>query len=443
MKKLLAFAIGILCIAGLATAEFGAQDYVPAASILLPYAVQDVDANDVPDVNGYATLWALTNVSSAPRIVHITVWNPISEAVVDWDILLTGYDVWTINLRDLLNGRFDIFDTDAGQVYDPVPAGYSYTPYAQGPSANDGSAGSLDEADYFYPAPANCRMPYGDLSSLGSIIRSKIRAGIKNVAYQYYNCRTDIVPNTVANDTWSKALGAPKPLFFYATADVARICTTAFQTTSTYWTQITNLPLVDQPNNLISDVAYLNSNTNFSEMLAAVHLEAGSTAGENFYEIDLYNTTVNNVTGNDDREPLGYDYGFRYYTVGVTTDVIVWKAYHDLLGSSLNWAYGCRAYYYYAWNEDELTKTSGGGPSGFGTAQPNAFPFETQMVPVNVTNFPALVTTPGNGAGWMRVIFDEGDGLNPPWQEAYVAVRYGFGSYSAAMEAALLSPRAI
>ena len=110
MKKTLVLAIACALVSGAALAVWNAQDVVPAASLLVPYAVVGTTTGDVVDPTGYTTLFSITNVSSVRQIVHLTAWNALSEPVVDWDILLTGYDVWSINFADLLNGAFDKFD---------------------------------------------------------------------------------------------------------------------------------------------------------------------------------------------------------------------------------------------------------------------------------------------------------------------------------------------
>ena len=48
------------------------------------------------------TLIAITNVSSEAQIVHVTLWTDYSVAILDFNILLTGYDVQTMNIRDIL-----------------------------------------------------------------------------------------------------------------------------------------------------------------------------------------------------------------------------------------------------------------------------------------------------------------------------------------------------
>jgi hypothetical protein len=464
MKKILVLAVACALVSGAALAVWNAQDVVPAASLLVPYAVVSVDSSDVPTA-GYTTLFAIVNTSYAPRIVHLTAWNALSVPVVDWDILLTGYDVWTINFIDLLNGNFNNFDTTYGS-FGTAPGGYSYTPTAYGPSAN-ATPTTLPTATWFAALPANCRMPYGPLTTLGATIRRNIRSGQPSIPYQYYNCMA-ISPQFQANTTWTSNLSAA-PLFFYVTADVVSQCTQVFQTTRDYWT---GTGYNAAYNVITGDILYFNDTSNYSEMINAVHLEAYPAAAQmagirTFYELDLHDRTVFTSPGDwdneepvlaatlvDDREPLGSAYAFRYATTPATvvSEVVVWKSAFEY-DAGEEWVWACTPYLYYAWNEDELTKSTTGGPSGFSTVQPNAIPFETQAVPLNTDNFPGLVQIKsptgkgGAGFGWVLINFNGGDftgdefndATSAPYYEAWVGIRFVFGTYSAATEATLMS----
>src|SRR5688572_12525828 len=91
--------LGFLSFAGSSSAEIGTIDDVPAATLLLPYF--EVDLNNA---NGVTTLFSINNASAAAALAHVTVWTDLSVPVLDFDVYLTGYDVQTINMRDILNG---------------------------------------------------------------------------------------------------------------------------------------------------------------------------------------------------------------------------------------------------------------------------------------------------------------------------------------------------
>jgi hypothetical protein len=466
MKKILILAVACALVSGAALAVWNAQDVVPAATLLVPYAVVDVTTGDIPDPTGFTTLFAVINVSAVPQIVHMTVWNALSEPVVDWDVLLTGYDVWTINFADMLNGRFDRFDTKVGSSSYPfgsaAASGYTFAgPQPYGPSSNTNAIPPKVAPGWFTSVSsgkaAGCRMPYGDLTGLGATIRRKIREAEISIEYQYYHCVTSGT-NYEVNNTWTANM-SKAPLFFYVTADVVNACTTTFQNTDSYWQANINA----KANVITGDVLFFNSTKSYSEMMNAVHLEAlpfgvyntAQTPFSTFYTLDLrIYTGLTNLAARDDREPLGNAYAFRYAIApqAITSNVIVWKSIYDLGmfddGSIL--VFACEPYYYYAWNEDEMTKSTTGGPSGFNTLQPNAIPYQTQSVPLNLTNFPGLVNvaTPGGtgaaGFGWIWIVFDGGERyawrFTPAYPlEAWVGVVFQFGNYASLAPATLMN----
>jgi len=87
-------AVASLVLAGnQAFAVEDAIDVVPAATLLLPYFQVDL-ANNA----GLTTLFSVNNASAAPQIAHITFWTDMSRPTLDFDIYLTGYDVFTVNV---------------------------------------------------------------------------------------------------------------------------------------------------------------------------------------------------------------------------------------------------------------------------------------------------------------------------------------------------------
>jgi hypothetical protein len=68
----------------------------PAATLLLPYfEVAD-------DPLGETTLFTITNTSQYPAIAHVVLWTDYSYPVIDFNIYLTGFDVQSINLYDMI-----------------------------------------------------------------------------------------------------------------------------------------------------------------------------------------------------------------------------------------------------------------------------------------------------------------------------------------------------
>ncbi|HMB52375.1 MAG TPA: hypothetical protein VKU40_03605, partial [Thermoanaerobaculia bacterium] len=89
--------LGLVVMTGQAHAVIGANDAVPAATLLLPYF--EVDLNDTA---GVTTLFSVNNASAAPALAHITIWTDLTVPILDFDVYLSGYDVQSFNLRDIL-----------------------------------------------------------------------------------------------------------------------------------------------------------------------------------------------------------------------------------------------------------------------------------------------------------------------------------------------------
>jgi hypothetical protein len=71
----------------------------PAATLLLPYFEADLD-----NVAGSTTLFSVNNASATAILAHVTLWSDLSVPVFAFNIYLTGYDIQTINIRDVLLG---------------------------------------------------------------------------------------------------------------------------------------------------------------------------------------------------------------------------------------------------------------------------------------------------------------------------------------------------
>jgi hypothetical protein len=73
---------------------------LPAATLLFPYFEVDLTSQ-----SGDTATFTVTNVSPEERIAHVTLWTNRAYPVIDFNIYLTGYDVQSIDLRDVLMGR--------------------------------------------------------------------------------------------------------------------------------------------------------------------------------------------------------------------------------------------------------------------------------------------------------------------------------------------------
>jgi len=75
-------------------------DLMPAATLLLPYF-----EIDPADPAGMTTLFSVNNASPMAVLANVVVWTDLGVPTLAFQIYLTGYDVQTINLRDVfING---------------------------------------------------------------------------------------------------------------------------------------------------------------------------------------------------------------------------------------------------------------------------------------------------------------------------------------------------
>jgi hypothetical protein len=72
---------------------------MPAATLLLPYFEVNLDA---PRGTRETTLFTVTNVTNVEQIAHVTLWTNRGFPVVTFDVYLTGYDVQSLDLFDVL-----------------------------------------------------------------------------------------------------------------------------------------------------------------------------------------------------------------------------------------------------------------------------------------------------------------------------------------------------
>lgn len=81
-----------------AAAVLGTPDAVPAATLLLPYFEVNLE-----DESGMTTIISINNASAAAALAHVTLWTNAAVPTATFDVMLTGFDVATFNLRDLFS----------------------------------------------------------------------------------------------------------------------------------------------------------------------------------------------------------------------------------------------------------------------------------------------------------------------------------------------------
>jgi hypothetical protein len=111
----LLIAVLVLPAAVPAAAELCSIDARPAATLLLPYFEVDLD-----DPNGVTTLFSINNAKGSPALAHVVFWTDWSYPTLSFDVYLTGYDVLSVNVRDVFLGKVPL---TADALSDPGQGG--------------------------------------------------------------------------------------------------------------------------------------------------------------------------------------------------------------------------------------------------------------------------------------------------------------------------------
>jgi hypothetical protein len=467
MKRFLTLALlgaVVLGASSVAYANVCALDVVPAATLLFPFVPYDYDGG----MTGQTTLFTITNVSSEAQIVHITVWSDYSVAILDFNVILTGYDVVQMNIRDILGdgtlpgpltGDTVWDDENAGE--EPVPLGPvspSNELWATAPTGLDidapeatwdgtpvGPPGEYLDCDPdwadggWLSSPNNYTAKIDDTSLTN--FENAFRLS-QDADKSYYLCGE----TTDVEDTWFITRDGG-PAWTYITADVVQNCNKDLPDNDgiSYFGPAT----VTYNNVIIGDVIHMNADMNFSEADNAIHLEADINIDTTDTPLASQTTFYHRYTldrtdpfpawtqeAEDGREPLPTAWAFRYQympAVGIDTWVRAWKGgtlfttVQDLTTVTNSPSPGeieassCLAYTYYSWDMDE-NPAEGGAGSGPGDPWsggsppapepvPNLLPLETQEV--GIDNF-KIVGTDDEAWGWMLFVWPRSNIVTDP-----------------------------
>ncbi|HKR66858.1 MAG TPA: hypothetical protein VJZ00_24235 [Thermoanaerobaculia bacterium] len=244
----------------------------PAATLLLPYFEVDL-ANPT----GETTLFTVTNVTKLPQIAHLTLWTDWSYPVLSFDVFLTGYDIQSINLYDVIQ--------------------LGILPATTNTAANGRrSAANTENAMINITA---CTAPVVNLpESVREQVRRAFTVGV------YSTCGTTHVGAAHAN-----ARG-------FVTVDVVQHCGAGLPTDSDYFT---STALYD--NVFVGDFQQVNSSQNFAQGNPMVHIRAvpeGLGTGSTNMARTFYSRLQNGATA-DRRQPLPSTFAARWISGGGTT----------------------------------------------------------------------------------------------------------------------------
>jgi hypothetical protein len=276
----------------------------PAATLLVPYFEVDLAAT-----GEQTTLFTITNVARYSQIAHVTLWTDWAFPVLTFNIFLAGYDVQSINLKDILVRGMVASPVGTGPTTVKSPLGTLTSPANGGPGYNNPN----------FKAVIDCDAVPGIIpQTFMAAVRNALTVGVGP------NC------NVPVGGVHANAIG-------YATIDVVGSCTTRLPSDPLYYT--TDL-LFD--NVLIGDYQQIGAHP--AATLAAsldaggnpmVHLRAipeGGAAGSNvatelpytFY--DRYTPATNRIQ--DRRQPLPSTFAARFIqggTAAFATNYTIWR----------------------------------------------------------------------------------------------------------------------
>jgi uncharacterized repeat protein (TIGR01451 family) len=238
-------------------------DAVPAATLLFPYFEVDLD-----DPNGATTLISINNAGVSTQLAQVTLWSDWGIPTLSFTLQLTGYDVQTINLRDVIGSGV---------------------------------------------------LPSGGTGCAGATVSGPLSAATVGHLQAWHTGRQSPLQGTCAASPRSTNLATG-----YITVDAVNRCTTANPTTSGYFAA-NGTGIASDNNVLWGDLILVNADENLADGDPAVHILAEPGVFKNHYS--FYGSFVNG-TGADDRQPLGTSYASRYVSGGAFdggTQLIIWR----------------------------------------------------------------------------------------------------------------------
>ncbi|MGK2858370.1 MAG: hypothetical protein ACSLFQ_14310, partial [Thermoanaerobaculia bacterium] len=393
----------------------------PAATLLLPYFEVD------PSGAGENTVVAITNTSDTAIVVHTTVWTNWSFPVLDFNLYLTGYDVVTMSLRDLLvSGNIP----NTGHVTSISPVGVR--------SRTDASTAASPVrliAPYNAAGLAStCASAQGGNGAVPGFLLAQIQSGLTGGPYSAGG-----TPCGQVGDIHDNMVG-------YITFDTSAVCSQSLPTDAVYYATE-----IRWENQLTGDYIRLNDAEGVSGGNPLVHIAAipgGDSTPVTTLPWTFYNRYQSGIGVLDRRVPLPFLFAGRYIEAGEAfdTDFVIWReGVTDQVGTLLcNTILPDNASFPYVelvrFDERENPTTRTGGCQ-VSPCPPNQGLSETQLININNTSiFPSDPSADNGGWVYFNLTIPEGDplGWGRPSQN-WVQIRMtGAARYGVDFDAAYL-----
>ena len=264
----------------------------PAATLLIPYF--EVDLNDM---SGQTTLVAVNNASAKPALARLVLWTDWGVPTLAFDMYLTGYDVQTLNVRDLFHGQLPVTGPDASNQGLLSDGNVLFAGCGNTGAAGVATAPSGDEITWLRSAHTGLAVAGGSSAQCAG----SGGAG-PNVATGYITI--DAV-NRCTPRTLGSIANTPAEAAYFAKGGTG---------------------LASDANVLWGDYYYINSRRNTSDSQTAVAIVADADV---FHSGDYtFYGRYSGFDSRDDRAPLSSLYYVRYVDGGAFsggTDLVVWR----------------------------------------------------------------------------------------------------------------------
>lgn len=386
MKKLAALLVSLTCLlaASSARAEIGTADAVPAATLLLPYFEVDLG-----NPNGIDTLISVNNASASAAVANVVIWTDWGVPSLGFQVYLTGFDVQTIDLRQIFQGQLPV-TADAGA--DPSDT--------SDPASGVSNKGILSQ-DINFPGSNG---PCGFSGTLYNAPDPSLALKITNLNRVHTGQSSNL-----DGKCWGATHG-DQIARGYITVDSVTQCSLLVPTDPGYFSG----GIADTRNILWGDYIYVNPGQNFAQGEALVHVESCIPGSPDFRgyvgngagfcpfapgDYTFYGRYAS-IAGQDQREPLATTFAARYQ--GVTkTDLLVWRDTKLLpTGNNGKRTCGTSPAWFPLAQSDVVAFDIAENPSDE-CASGNCFPLATQRVNLKTGNALADAIKPPSNAGWI------------------------------------------
>lgn len=257
-------AVLAMLAASSASAEIGALDPVPSATLLFPYFEAETGDGAERD-----TVLVIENTASSAQLAHVIVWTDRGVPVLDFDLYLVAHGQQKLAMRALLEGD--------------VPA-----------SAAGGSV-------------AGCAFPLADLSAAAV---ADLKAALTGKRMPSATAAGQGCPGADHGDTLARG---------YVTVDTVTACTADEVSAGTYWST-----LLSTDNTLLGSFTMTEGKDRPAYAELAVHVEASTSdartdgAGDSTFYGNLVAWTA---ADHRERVPAAW----LAEVIGARSDVIVWR----------------------------------------------------------------------------------------------------------------------